>query len=411
MTKSVRSLFLSWVIYLFFIFLPFERLLTRDFFGLTLKISFALSIIILMIFLSQVRKFKLEIEDKLLILFVALSYLSVFWSYDQLRTLIISTIFLLLFSLFIALKKIISPENLEFIEKIIIWSGIWLSLFALWQYFADISGISEWSFLRETYKKAVFGFPRPQATFLEPLYLANYLFMPFYLSIIRIIRLGKTETLSVISLFLVSLVLALSLSRGAYIGLLVSTLFFAVLVIKKFRFDLKKFLFSLAVVFAGICLAISIIYFTAPKESFRLFISHAGVGDISTGESSLDRIFLSKVAIQKFVEQPWGVGAGAFGALPEFTKKYISGEYQTVNNLYLEILVEEGVLGLIIFLFFLVILAKKLYKNILAGDKNSLAYLLIGIAIFVQACFFSTLYIIPIWAYLALAWNQAKMKI
>jgi O-antigen ligase len=157
--------------------------------------------------------------------------------------------------------------------------------------------------------------------------------------------------------------------------------------------------------------AILIIKFSAPKESFDLFVSHAGVADVSTGESTLDRFYLTKIAWQQFLKHPWGIGTGAFGALPEFTEKVIVGDYQTVNNLYLEVLVEEGIIGFLIFIFFLTLLIKNLSVKIQEKNFAALIYLVIGVAIFVQAVSFSSLYILPIWAYLALAWNQSKVKI
>lgn len=399
------------LVVLFFLFLPFERLLTMEIFGFTLKISFAILMVLVLFFLSGIHKYRLEIEDKLLLLFSFLSFLSIIWSIDQYRSLTISTIFLATFLGFITLKKLIKKENFDLIEKIIIWSGIWLAVFALWQYFADLYGLSDLTFLRENYQKSVFGFPRPQATFLEPLYLANYLFLPFFLSICRFVKSKKRDMLSVVSLFLVSVAIVLSLSRGAYIGLLLSLILFFVLTVSFYKQYFKKVLFSLLVVVLAVICAILIIKFSAPRESFDLFVNHAGVADVSTGESTLDRFYLMKIAWQQFLQKPWGIGAGAFGALPEFTEKAVVGDYQTVNNLYLEVLVEEGIVGFLIFISFVVLLVKSLSAKIKEKNFSTLIYLVIGVAIFAQATSFSSLYILPIWAYLALAWNQTKVKI
>jgi len=46
-----------------------------------------------------------------------------------------------------------------------------------------------------------------------------------------------------------------------------------------------------------------------------------------------------------------------------------------------------------------------LWDGIGKNKIESLIYLAIFLAIFVQAIFFSALYIIPIWAFLALAWQ------
>jgi O-antigen ligase len=410
MKAKIQTSLTSVLVVLFFFFLPFERLLTYEISGLTLKISFIFLMLLVLFLLSEICKHRLEIEDKLILLFAFLSFVSIIWSIDQYRSLIISAIFFAVFLGFIALKKLIKKENIPYIENIIIWSGIWLSVFALWQYFADLYGFSDLTFLRDNYKKMVFGFPRPHATFLEPLYLANYLFLPFYFSINRFVKSKSFDILASASLFLVSLVFVLSLSRGAYIGLFLSLIVFFILLSKFHKHYLKKTLLPLLIVIIAVISAVLIIKFSAPKESFDLFVAHAGVADVSTGESTLDRFYLTKLAWQQFFKQPWGIGAGAFGALPDFTKKVITGDYQTVNNLYLEVLVEEGILGFLIFIFFLALLVKKLSRNIKEKSFGSLIYLAIGLAIFVQAVSFSSLYILPIWAYLALAWNQVKNK-
>lgn len=399
------------LVVLFFLFLPFERLLTMELFGFTLKISFVILMVFVLFFLSVIHKYRLEIEDKLLLLFSFLSFLSIIWSIDQYRSLMISTIFLTTFLGFITLKRLIKKENFDLIEKIIIWSGIWLAVFALWQYFADLYGFSDLTFLRENYQKSVFGFPRPHATFLEPLYFANYLFLPFYLSIGRFAKSKNGDILSVVSLFLVSVVIVLSLSRGAYIGLILSLFVFFVLIISFYKQYFKKALFVLLIVILAVIFAILIIKFSSPRESFELFVAHAGVADVSTGESTLDRFYLAKVAWQQFLQKPWGIGAGAFGALPEFTEKAVVGDYQTVNNLYLEVLAEEGIIGFLIFFSFVALLVKNLSAKIKEKNFSVLIYLVIGVAIFAQATSFSSLYILPIWAYLALAWNQTKVKI
>jgi O-antigen ligase len=410
MTKLTKYPMASFLLLGFFIFLPFERLLTMELFGLTLKISFIILMLLVLFFLSEIHKHHLEIEDKLLLLFAFLSFLSIVWSIDQYRSLVISTIFLAVFLGFIVLKKFIGEKEIRMIETIIIWSGAILSLFALWQYFADLYGFSDLTFLRENYQKSVFGFPRPQATFLEPLYLANYLFLPFYLSISRFVRSKNKDISSVVSLFLVTVVFVLALSRGAYIGLLLSLILFFVLIAGFYKQYFKKALLTLLIVVLAVISAILIIKFSASKESFDLFVTHAGVADASTGESTLDRFYLSKLAWQQFLQRPWGIGAGAFGALPEFSEKVIVGNYQTVNNLYLEILAEEGIVGFLIFIFFLALLVKNLSTKIKEKNFVALIYLVIGVAIFAQAVSFSSLYILPIWAYLALAWNQAKVK-
>jgi len=391
----------------FFIFLPFERLLTAEFFGLTLKISFVILLLIILAYFCLSPGPKLALEDKIILAFIALSYFSAFWSIDQLRSLIISTIFAATFVGYITLRRFLTAKNVEVVKTIIIYSGFILSFFALWQYFGNLFDLPL-TFLRPQYTKAVFGFPRPQATFLEPLYFANFLFLPLFFTFERFVKSQKLPRFLTVNLFLLSAILLLCLSRGAYLGFLAALIASAIIISIKFKILAKKFWLGFLIIFLGIATGVLTIYFSSDQAQFNLFVRHAGIADAGSGESTLARFNYSSIAWHNFLHRPWGIGAGAFGALPEFSDKLLVGNYQTVGNLYLEILVEEGAIGLLLFIIFLFLNIKHLWKNIRQGKFESLVSLAIFVAIFVQAVAFSALYILPIWAFLALAWSKSK---
>lgn len=387
-----------------FIFLPFERLLTFEILGLTAKISFLILMVIVLTFFILRPGPKLAIEDKILLGLAALSYLTSFWSIDQLRSLIISTIFLATFASYIALRRFLNPKNIGIAKAIIIYSGFVLCLFALWQYFGDLNNLP-FTFLRERYTKVVFGFPRPQATFLEPLYFANFLFMPIFFSLERFLKSKKIDWFLSLNFFLLFMVLVLSLSRGAYFSLALALIIFSLLIIIKFKDFARRFWIALGIGVLGVAAAVLIIHSTSNQQNFDLFVQHAGATDVQ-GESTVDRLNFSSIAWKNTLKQPWGIGAGAFGALPEFSNNLSAGNYQTVGDLYLEILVEEGFVGLILFVLFLLLNLRYHWRNISDKKLEGLVSLAILIAIFVQAISFSALYIIPIWAFLALAWPK-----
>ncbi|MCX6810346.1 MAG: O-antigen ligase family protein [Candidatus Berkelbacteria bacterium] len=386
---------------LFFLFLPFERLLTFEIFGLTAKISFLILMLIVLVYFVLRLGPTLATEDKILLAFSALSYLSVFWSIDQLRSLIIATIFSATFLGFIALRRFLTPQNIEIAKTILIFWGFALCFFALWQYFGDLHNLPL-TFLRERYTKIVFGFPRPQATFLEPLYFANFLFMPIFFSLERFIKSEKINWFLSLNIFLLLMVEVLTLSRGAYFSLAFAIIILVIFVGLKFKKYLKQLLIALGIGVLGIIGAVFIIYSSASHRDFQIFVQHAGATDVA-GESTVARLSYSSIAWSNFKKQPWGIGTGAFGALPEFSDKLLAGNYQTVGNLYLEILVEEGIIGLLLFLFFLFINLKYFWQNIKVKKIESLILMVVFVAIFIQAVSFSALYIIPIWAFLALA--------
>lgn len=403
MKQLSQKKFLELLLYGFFIFLPFERILTLEISGLTAKISFVVLLIIIITFFSVERKIILALEEKFLLSLSALSFLSIFWSIDQHRSLIISAIFFLTIVGFLTLRRIIKDENrIEIVKKILIFAGAILSLFALWQYFADIYNLP-FAFLRSEYNKLVFGFPRPQATFLEPLYFANFLFLPFYFNLEKILSEKKISWFLATNQILISLVFVLTLSRGAYLGLLGSLFLLLAIILIKFQKNLKRFFLSLLLLVVGIFLAVALIYFTVPtKQEFRLFLAHSSVADVQTGESTVDRFYTSHVAIINFLKSPWGIGAGTFGALLEFRADIPLSGYQTVNNLYLEILVEEGILGLLLFVGFLFLIIKSQISSFKSQNFSSAIYLSILFALLIQATTLAPIYLLPFWAFLAL---------
>ena len=403
--QAKKQTFSLTLVVLFFLFLPFERLLTFEIFGLTAKISFLFLLLLILAFLLYRPGPKITIEEKILLAFVGISYLSAFWSIDQLRSLIISTIFLATFLGFIALRRFLDLRTITIVKTIIIWWGFALSLFALWQYFADLYNLP-FAFLRPEYTKTVFGFPRPQATFLEPLYFANFLFLPIFFTAERIFKNKKTQPFLAPNLFLMMLVLVITLSRGAYFAFALAVLVLAIIIFIKYKNYLRRFGVAAIIGFLGIAAGVLLIFFTVPRENFSLFVTHAGVADVSTGESTLDRFYFSKVALSEFLKNPWGIGAGAFGALPEFEGQISTSGYQTVGNLYLEVLVEEGIIGFLLFAAFLFLLLWHLWGGVVLTKMESLIYLTIFLAILVQAVSFSSLYILPIWAFWALAWRK-----
>jgi len=418
MSDNIKK-FSNVLIVLFFLFLPFERLLTFEFFGLTAKISFVILMLLVLWFLIKRSGPKLAAEEKILLMLATLSCLSVFWSIDRHRSLIIATIFLAIFLGFIALRRFLDERTVNIAKSIIICWGFALALFALWQYFADLYNLSAYTFLRPEYQKVVFGFPRPQATFLEPLYFANFLLLPTFFTAERLLKDKKIYPFMVINLFLMMLVVVLTLSRGAYFAFAFAAIILAIFIIVRFKEFIRRLWLTVFIVLLGIVAGVMLIYLTVPRQNFSLFVTHSGISDAATGGSTLGRLYTSELALSQSLKYPLGIGAGAFGALPEFDNLYEKGIYQTVGSLYPEILVEEGVLGFLLFAAFIWLLLRHLWKSTASGKPVSstaerlegLIYLAILLAILVQAVSFSSLYILPIWAFFALAWPVPPTKL
>jgi hypothetical protein len=156
----------------------------------------------------------------------------------------------------------------------------------------------------------------------------------------------------------------------------------------------------------------------------RITAGQSGVAEYSTqikntvdvtnqsvaSEKNLTRSYTVKVALETAVRHPWGIGPGAFGSLPEHDWMRRAGNpRQTVNSLYPQLLVENGVIGLMLFLSFLALIAIRLLRVVLATGETTerrvlnLTLFSIIFAIFLQFASFSTLYLFYLWGFLGLA--------
>jgi O-antigen ligase len=402
----------QWLLILLILSLPFERLGTIDLFGYTLKFSYFFLIIIVGKFFfdyfkSKNQPIKLSPGEKCLLAFSSLNLLSSFWSIDPKRSIIIGLIFIFLALASIILKRQITFEKRPKFEELIINLSLIISIFGLWQFFAgSIESLERFSFLRESYRSQIFGFPRIQTTFLEPLYYANFLLFPILILIKKIF--AKNCYQEYLKLILIVLTFFLTLSRGAIFSLLIVLIILSIFLLLFHREKLITYVKVTAAFFLAFIFAIFLVYSTADKAGVNQFLGHTAVNDVGTGESVIGRLGTASSALGTAVGHPFGLGAGAFGALPQFSDR---SDYQIVNNLYLEILVESGIFGLVLFAGFLFLIFQKLWQNYRIFGFFNLFYLLGLLAIFIQYFSFSTIYIVYIWFFIALATVEPREPI
>ncbi len=285
-------------------------------------------------------------------------------------------------------------------------------LFGFFQYFGNLAGLSNHlTGLLPRYTKDVFGFPRIQSTGYEPLYFANYLLIPFMLIMTNYLW-RKRLYLPLVVLFTATF--SLTLSRGAYAGLAVSVFLVLVLALRAKLFTRTAGL--VIGVALGVALAVGMVA-VAPLFSHKagpVTTSDQAIATFTTqstnttsGNSIEDRTATRNTAIKAFQEHPWlGVGPGNFGLFAHNSwPAYFNTTDSVTNNEPLEILAEEGGLGIVIFLLFACDLAWWLWRRPAThGEvtlwRKALVIALIGIAVQYQT--FSTLYITHLWVALGL---------
>lgn len=393
-----------------FFLLPFERIPSLQVGGVTVRLSqiLLLCLIIASILRLLTSKAKLNFSPYLYpYLFFVASLLLSFWHMQAVTRGLMVFAFILFTSLalWIVPAFISKEEHIERVVRALFVVTIVISIFGLYQFVGDMIGLpNTLTGLRELYTKVVFGFPRVQATALEPLYLANFLIIPLSLAIAYAVRsLPQFRTrLYAAVIGLGTVVLILTLARGGYLG-------FAASLMVLFVASLYKFLRP-AMVMAGlgiiIVLAVGIgglfRFSNLGQKSIDITTTH--FTQITEDASTLDRFGSFQDAVNAFEQYPWtGVGVGNYGPwTAHYPNQLPPDGWRIVNNEPLEILAETGVIGLLSSLLLGVLLFWRTVQAIFMTKNTFLRATLVGLlaagtGIVVQYQFFSTLYIMHIW--------------
>jgi len=193
---------------------------------------------------------------------------------------------------------------------------------------------------------------RVVSTFENPNVLAEYLIMilPFMLTLLLIKGKVSWKLAALITGGAAGLCLIFTWSRGAWLGIM-----FAVIVYMLIYS--RKTMLAFAV---GIC-AVPFLPFVLPQSIINRFLSIGNLKDTSTNY----RVNIWKAVIN-LVEDHFGggigVGTAAFGEVyPEYSLAAIESAPHS-HNLYLQILVEIGIFGLLVFIAVVFLMAQSSFS-------------------------------------------------
>lgn len=257
------------------------------------------------------------------------------------------------------------------------------------------------NFLRNVY--------RTKGFFEDPNILGSYIgnLLPLIFSLLFYYHLKKDLkklTKSFIIFFVCFAALLLTYSRSSYFGLfisMISCVFFLFMYVKKTRpLILKLFLVAIiifAIIFVGL----------QNQIFFSNFFARITQKDISFYK----HYELFEVALTIFTKNPLlGVG------WDNFTVHYnlitdSNVRFAMAHNFYLNVLAEQGILGLFLYLVFITIPLKRLYTLIKSYKYNNLFLQMISIGLFsgivniiFSNMFYSNFFLTFNWIYLSLAW-------
>jgi len=406
---------LGWFLIVFF--LPFERVPTINIGGTDLKINTVLGLITLfawiLALMANPKKWKIE-PNALAIplsLFAATLIASLMGAVNLPRA--ITVLIFILFTMALAVLAVNMVNSKEALRKTLIVlfaSALVAGAFGLFQFGGDVVGLPRsLTLLKEGYTKAIFGFPRIQAFSMEPLYFANYLLIPICIGIALIFNKAEPFKrwffISIVLLLLINFIL--TVSRGGYLGLVGSLVILGIFSFRKI-FTWRNVLIgvlTIGIVGYGVAFALSKGNYQATNE----FIGHVMVTDFKNSESVQGRLLTYRRAYNAYKWYPvFGIGIGNYGPFAKFYPSETPPKgWDIVNNQYIELLAETGLVGTVAFGFLILVLTMRTFIALKYARDLFLRSVSIGafaalVGILVQYNFMSTLYIIHIWILIGL---------
>jgi hypothetical protein len=377
---------------------------------LTIRASFLLALVVVGAGVWQVvrrRRLGLSAPDVWLVAYGLVMVASAGGAYSRGRSLQVVVATGLLIGLAMVMERTLQRFALAKLYRYLIAATAVACAFGVYQFFGDSFGLpTAWTGLKDIYTKHVFGFPRVQSVGLEPLFFASFLLLPLTLLVARLYtRAASWKVYGLLGL--VVMVFALTLSRGGIYGGLGSL---AVLAVWLWRAGTVRRLGLIALTIGlGAGAALGLIALTSRADhgsqpaAVHAYVAQTTHLTSNAGSADNDRSVNRKLAWRAFKEHPiLGVGIGNFGYYAQaHDPRYAANPGVVVNNEYLEILAETGLVGLVALLGFVVALVLRVGRawGRLEGEQRvwtvAVFAMLVGAA--VQFYAFSTLYIIHIW--------------
>lgn len=320
-------------------------------------------------------------------LFVLWNLISLIWTSNLARGALTVGLVGLLWLAFLWVHACLTRKLFEKFSKAIIWAGVVVGIFALWQMLGSALGASQaWTSLCNTCQADIFGFARPNGFAIEPQFLGNLLLAPILLLAIYLLSNAGSKKAWIVFSFL-SLVLFLTMSRGAIYAFVIAGVILCIISWKKW----KKLLqivgavggaFVLGLLVQGLMtqinprvsdnfvdgvaksthqMSMGLIDFRPKKETTEDSAELDGYVE----ESTDIRLSLSDMAFETITASTrnfvFGVGVGGTGTA--FAEQFGTREMEIAQNEYFEIWVELGIIGFAIFVAMLVGWAWKTQNN------------------------------------------------
>ena len=416
--------------------LPFERIPSISLGGSNLRVSQLLVIVGIwtasVLFIKQNSTLLGHTVNKLnyfLLAFIAFSTPSWFGITDIKRFWVTEIGTLLVFGALLLLSNF--TKDIVMRTRDLVTTMFFVTIFGYFQFVGDLINLPTWiTGLRETYTKIVFGIPRIQATAIEPLYFAGMLFVCLFLSlsyffldkellhfkVLSFLRLEKASNYIINgSLFLFFFgAFLLTISKSAIVIFITMVPFFAFFLIHILQVNILAIVKKIWVTTLTVCIILLSVYWFIP--SVRGIADNVGSNFVETiygnSASSNERADFLK-AFDNIIDKHYvlGIGSGHFGVEAGKTVETSTGaeNYLIVNNVYLEVWLEHGLLPAVIFASMILLIIGMALRNTinqLHKDRTISCVRVSLIFTLIAYCFqwltFSPIFIMPIFILMGL---------
>ncbi|MFA5134915.1 MAG: O-antigen ligase family protein [Patescibacteria group bacterium] len=390
--------------------LPFERIGAYEFGDMTIRISqifLAVTTAAWAVYAAQKKQFHFAKNPALIPLgiFLAVNVFSLMNAVNLGRSLtILGYIVFTAMLAFVIPNLVLTERNMRRILAALLIAFVAVSIFGLFQFLGDMTGLPpEVTGLRDLYSKDILGFTRVQSTAYEPLYFANYLLIPvsvlfaFFLVGTNVVRVGW-----LIALFGLGAVnLVLTVSRGGYLAMAAALFVVSIFFFKKLFTPRNVIILVAAIALVGWIVVQTL---SSSGELFTIEKFEAHVVNAFYGASYDERIVTFEQAYAAWRGHPViGIGPGSFGPYAAPHPYYVPKDgWRIVNNEFIEVLAENGILGFTAFLALIAVLIVRSVRAVRLTPNTYLRALMVGlvaafIGTIVQYQTFSTLYIVHVW--------------
>lgn len=324
--------------------------------------------------------------------FVVWNFLSLLWTVNPVRGFLNSGVWLVLWLCFLTLLSLKNLRKITpFLRDIFIGSALIVSVLAILQ--VAFGAWVDWGLCKGCLAQG-FGFVRPSVFAIEPQFLGSLLLAPIVI-LFRDVLGGSSSWKKRVALVIILMALYLTLSRGALLALFLALVVLIVVIWRRYEASLQRLL-SATIVLLVISFGAGMLWhgiFTQlnPRISDGFYdaitksVNQLTLGKISLPKieqtspqpstptesvspppvqkaqfdgyverSTNERMTLNQLAIAVWSRDLWtmlaGVGAGGAGRALYQSHQSTGSEFEIIQNEYLSILLEIGVVGLALFI-------------------------------------------------------------